>query len=534
MSLMVVVFLWPFLSSGGSLPSDWDYFAQLYEASRKSIVEFHQFPWWNAWHMGGIPLYANPQFGVFSLQTICVVLFGTLTGLKVSVLAYMLAGFWGMRQLLIKLKAGALQATLLSYIWIFSAFPMWHLSVGHFTFVTYLLAPWIFYFLLDIHKRGYNWLWTAIIATIIIQSSFHYTTIQLFVIAALFMGFFTLKELKHKRTPLRTMLFNYSKVVMFVVLVNSHKVYHTLAYLHDYPRIPIDEERTPLGLLYASLTFRGEHAFDTTVFKVPYLWHEYTAYFGIITLVLFIYLLFSRLLKRLRLDLFWVFVLLALLALTLALGPFGPTSPYGLLKQLPGFEQMQVATRWLGWAIFLAMASLAFLPKRKIINVLLILALVDVIHSSAGVINRHQPQYHASKKSGFEQYAYFSLDNDIGKHDMRLFRATQANAGEVYGYEPILGFAGDYNEARYDPATIRCGVNRGCSFIMSGNAIVSYWSPNKIVLTRTAPGQIELNMNPGSEWRVNGKNIFQGMRLLELNERFIINDLSENIIITSR
>lgn len=536
LTAVIALFFSPFLFSNNILPSDWDYFAQIYEAARMSILQFHQFPWWNAWQMGGIPLYANPQFGLFSIEMLLVLLFGTLSGLKFALLLYAIAGFWGMRKLLMRLRTGQWRATVLSYIWIFSAFPIWHFSVGHFTFATYMLAPWLFLFLLDVQKRSHNWLYVVLVATIAIQSSFHYTTIQTFVVASILALAMLVKCYLLSRATFKELLVTYTKMGLLVLLVNAHKVYHGLAYLHDYPRIPITEERTPLGLLYDSLLVRGDRIVDTAgIFHVPYAWHEYTAYFGVITLALFVFLLIHKLLKKFKFDYFWLFAGVALFALALSLGPFMHVSPYALLKELPGFEQMQVATRWLGWAAFFIILSLHALPKKKVITMLLLVSMFDVMHSSFGVINRPTPQYHpVAKQQSFNQYSYFTGDKATENQNMRLFKTTQANLGEVYGYEPILGFGGDYNESKYDAVTLRCGVNRGCPFIKTNNAVLLSWSPNKIVLQRNAPGKIELNMNPGSNWKINGSHTFDGMRIVELNKAFIVMDPSSIITLTTK
>ncbi len=83
----------------------------------------------------------------------------------------------------------------------------------------------------------------------------------------------------------------------------------------------------------------------------------------------------------------------------------------------------------------------------------------------------------------------------------------------------------------YSPQTIRCGINQGCSFVMTHNATYS-WTPNRIVLTRTGPGPIELDMNPGRVWTVNGKGIFKNERILELGKPFLINDSSHVIVVS--
>src|SRR5687768_16141335 len=86
LSMPVVLFCLSFLLTGDRLgPGDADYLIQTQEAMRRSILEFHQFPWWNPWVSGGVPLFANPQFGLISLQTPLTLLFGSIIGYKLAV-----------------------------------------------------------------------------------------------------------------------------------------------------------------------------------------------------------------------------------------------------------------------------------------------------------------------------------------------------------------------------------------------------------------------------------------------------------------
>jgi hypothetical protein len=77
LSLPILLFTLRFsiLDARMGLSGDWAYFLQIYEAARLSILEYHQFPWWNPWNLGGVPLYANPQFGLVSIQMPLVLLF---------------------------------------------------------------------------------------------------------------------------------------------------------------------------------------------------------------------------------------------------------------------------------------------------------------------------------------------------------------------------------------------------------------------------------------------------------------------------
>ncbi len=534
-SLPIALFLNKFLFQiNGNLPGDWDYFAQLYEAARRSILEFHQFPWWNPWVGGGVPLYANPQFGLVSIHMPFILLFGTLAGLHISIFFYFLVGFWGMYTLLKHLGSDRVVGILLSYIWIFSSFPVWHLAGGHLTFGSYFLAPWFFYFLLKIHSDK-GWLWFGLLTAFLINQSVHYITVQLFVIG----GFVALYQIfvrqKGKKTDLRKLVKPYVLSVLVALPLVAHKLYYVLQYIHDYTRIPGVETGTPINVIIAALTFRGVNVIDTVHFyKGGFGWAEYASYFGIITLGLFAFLVIKDLEKPEKLKLKHALLLVAIAAtLVVALGNFASYSPYNILKQLPIFDQMQVASRWLGWFVFGVILFLSRLPRNGVVTGLLSISVVEVFSSSYPVINYDFGNHTPGNAADFRQVAFYNQQQFSNPASLRFLEATESNIGDVYGYEPIIGFGGDINEG-YAGLSKRCAINRDpkCDLVLSDNASISYWSPNKVVLERTGTGNIVVNINPGSYWKINGEARFVHMKVTDLKQMYVIEDPSQTITLT--
>ena len=533
LSFPILLFLFPFAKdSKGILMGDWDYFAQLYEAARRTILEFHQFPWWNPWIGGGVPLYPNPQYGLISFQTPLVLIFGTLVGLRLSIVLYFIVGFWGMWKLLLRTGANKCTATLLSYIWVFSSFPVWHLAGGQLTFGTYFLAPWFFYFLLNIRKtRG--WIWFGLFTAFMLNQSLHYMTVHILVIGVAVVMYQVITARKDNKLSFGNIFKPYLFSIAIALPLAAHKLYFTLQYLHDFPRVPPIELQVPINMITAALTFRGTQVLNPiTFYKGGFGWAEYAAYAGLLTLGLFAYLVISNLQMKKRMDSKLILLLLGMaLTLLLALGDFSIFSPYNIMKQLPVFNQMQVSARWLGWFIFGMIIFLGSLPKKKIITLILIISAVDVFLSSFSVINYNVGQYNPPiiKETEFKQVAFYKNTPTISLSSLRLFHATQSNIGDIYGYEPLVGFGGDVNEG-YAGLSNRCASNRTlCPFVLSNNATVTYWSPGLIKLIRTAPGDIVINENPGAYWKVNGERVFKQMEVTELKENFIIQNPDNRI-----
>ena len=74
---------------------DWKYFQMLWEADRKSLVEYGQLPLWNPWYCGGNAQLANPQTQFFSVASLFSLLFGASVGIKLHILLHYMLGAWG-------------------------------------------------------------------------------------------------------------------------------------------------------------------------------------------------------------------------------------------------------------------------------------------------------------------------------------------------------------------------------------------------------------------------------------------------------
>lgn len=526
---------------------DWDYFAQSYEAARQSILRFHQFPWWNPWMNGGQPLFANPQFGLISIQTPLVLLFGTVAGLHYSMLVYYILGFWGMYRLLQRIGSKSrLITVLLSYIWVFSTFAAWHLGGGQLTFALYLLAPWAFLATLNIHKKR-GWLWFGLVASLLLLSAAHYITIEILIICVFIAVFqiiaqIRLQPIKNLRAFL-PILRPYLLASVIIIALCGFRLYYTFQFIHEYPRLQPLDPAVPFKLFIAALTFR--HPIDPASLQpvvngiAPYGWSEYANYLGLGTLALFCYLAIRRSerLSAIRLA-EWAVLTATGLAVLLTLGAFSSFSPFSLLHNLPVFNQMRVPSRFICWFGFGVILFLVRLPRKPVVHALLVISVIDVFLVGYPILNYNQRDYKpdGNFSSSVQQEEFFQTDPALGQinimniQDFRLLRATQQNVGEIYGYEPVLNI-GEYY---YLPGPLLCGVRQGCNFVRTNNAIVISWTPHKIILKRTATGPIQLNMNPGKVWQVNNRSPFSTYRILELQKPFLITDDAQDITVSYR
>ena len=550
LSLPVVAFFYQYLSTGNNktLVGDFDYYSQLYEALRISILKFHQFPLWNPWMSGGIPLFANPQFGLFSLQSLLTLIFGAVYGLKLAYIVYALLGFWGMycvgRNIL---EASKIRSALVSYVWVFSGFFAGH-NINHFTFTSFFLLPWLLYFIVRRYQK-YSWLWLGIIVSAIILSSIHYA----FLMISLTFGIYFVLSLAKVRFNKSSLRFSWEltrgdlvfalKTGATVLVLAGYRFYITYSFEGNNQRLITafsEGHNSPLLIFKALFLPIG------TLFHLPktlWGWGEYSMYVGIGTglafflcLVVFGYNLVMRKGKKLINNRYLMFGILVIgvFGLILAPGDIGNFSPFHVLHILPGFTQTRVPSRWLIMTVF---ALLVFLmgwqQNKKTINILLALSTVELFLSYGPPRFTGTNQYTlppAKFSNTFTQYDNGHNHLDSAQNTMHsYFYTTSKNVGQIYADDSLINTMSGFTPL----PTSRCAqnINPSCDFVLTHNAVVSFWSPNKIILYRTNDGPIELNMNVETGWRINGIYAFAAIKKLDPTIRFVLPNNTGNYTI---
>lgn len=547
----VIFYCLPLLLTGNLLgPGDADYYIQTQEAARRSILEYHQFPWWNAWIAGGVPLYANPQFGLISIPTIFSLIFGSILGYKIALTFYLVMGFWGFFLLFRKaFKTPLITATLLCYVWVFCSFFASRIA-GHYTFFVIQFLPFILYLLIKHKEIKYSWLWLGIALGMMINAAAHYATIM----SLLAFGLFTLIELfkisiecirsKNISLTVGINLDNLKFLIMsggVTLLIAGQRLYYSVEYFIQYPRdLPVIEQT--IGIPKALLAMFGPVIQYSNPPSIPnWSWMEASAYIGIATgltgLVCLVFFIKQRSMFKIRVGNISpsTIVILGIIFFLLGLGSFiGIISPYNILQRLPVFSGMRVACRWLVWSSLMVIIFIALYDHRqfrKLINCLLLISVVELFIFGSNMMPKPYMIDYAKYKSSstINQQAHFDSQRWGIPYDENLTATTKANIGQVIAGDSLI-------DTRQGPPvgsnTIRCDSDQGnCNFVLSKNAEVTYWSPNIINLKRTGTGPILLNMNPGKYWLVNDRYIFPTMRLAEPDKEFTITDNSENITI---
>lgn len=518
-SLPLLILFFPVIATGHHVAGfDWDYFFTYYEAMRRTIVHFHQFPWWNPWVAGGVPWFGDPQVGLVSLQTPLVLLFGTVWGLKLAALVYFVVGFWGMYLLLRELKTEFWVRLLLSYVWVGSTFVTFHFFAGHYTFLLYLLSPWLFWLALRA-RQGLRWaIGLGAVFGFFISSAPHYMAVQALVILA---GWLVVEWLlaDDKKSLARRLL----AALGLGLILAAPKLYFSYQYISQFASDSGNQAVSSWRVVIHALAGSGQRP---TMPGFGHLeWWEYSSYLGlgaVLAYVIALAWLVAEAVRRRRWSLGLSFALVAVFLIIIGWGPFAHWSPYYLLTRLPVLKNMQVPSRWWGWSLFFMVLAISQLRRwRPLVIGLLTLAIIELaVTQPLYQIFRYRHPSILPSAQPFEQWDSWPAGVPGSSN---MYQALISNYGEIRAYEPIIG------RDAFRP-TARCGINYGCQLVRGPARLLS-WSPNRIVLARTGLGPIELNANPSSYWLVNGRRQFVHAKVTEPDQKFVITDPAAQIIV---
>lgn len=569
--LPILFFLWPMLSSGTStlLAGDFDMQVQMTEAARTSLLYFHEFPWWNPWVSGGVPLYADPQFGLITPQTFLSLPFGAIMGWKLTILLYYSVGFFSMLKLLVYLSrpvsiAQRLSVLFLSYIWIFNSFFALRSIGGHFTFILLTLLPLAIYILIRLGESKRYFVYMTALISYMLNAAVHYSVIQTMIVLSMLAFFLFAFDFwqRKPRISIRTVVTDLHKIASFrrivwlvaaffaSFIIMSPRLALTFQYLHANgpnrsgqlePYIGMTSGLASLALPYQDLANKYSDNFIYGAF-------EASAYIGGLTIVLFIALTLFIMwqVKRHRklpkhVNIIVTFCLFGMTVFIFGLG--GKVFNYS--RDIPILSSMRVSTRYflltalavvIIISIYIRVCSSYHFRHSASVGIMLAILLgissVSVAVPSRAVIRatwHGNPLTISLKPPNKNTYSSHPLSLNMWHHDSRhhhydaLTDATRNNISQNIADNALVNsytFASKQCDERYSP----------CTFVQSNNAVVKRWTPNSIVLQRTARGLITLNLNSSSYYLINGirqKNI----RPSEPLKQLVVTDPSEIISI---
>ena len=337
--VLSVVFCWGFLGDMTLIgPGDWDQHLFYHGAPARIIASFKQFPLWNPYYCGGAPLLANPQSPFLSPFILLPVLFGAVTGLKLSIILHLFLGLVGMQLLSERLNIKGFASVLPGVIFFFSGVFVLHLTEGHSTWLPMAYIPWVFLFYLRSVEISFRNLavTSAFIALMLFEGA-----VLLTLYTVLFLAVYSLINSIEKRSARSLACFVLTLGLFF--LFSAVKLLPMLELMSEFPRVVSDATSMDLEILYSALLgFDQSHSL--VVKGMNYGWWEYSAYVGPIALLLYLASFFKKGHLALKLS--------GLVFLLISLGSFHYLSPWEMLTKFPVFSEQRVSPRYIVFFIF--------------------------------------------------------------------------------------------------------------------------------------------------------------------------------------
>ncbi len=471
--------------------NDWDLNMEMFWVPFHSIRHFHQFPLWDPYKCGGIPLLANPQSTFLTPSFALQLVAGPSLGVHLEVVSHIAIGFAGAYWLAREEKLSPLGAVATAGTFAGSSWYYGHLAVGHCVMMPYAFVPWVIALFGRCAQRlrllpGFL---AGFLMAVILMEGGVYALPQSALILTLLAFVFTLQ--RRTWTPLLALGVVGVSTLGFAAI----KVLPGVAFVGLEPRLVSPLESNHLSALLVELFSRNQ---NPAMVRSGQDWgfYEYGAYVGILYTGFGLFGCVRRPVQALP----WFIISCVLLIL--AAGNFGTYSPWVLIHKLPLFSSLRLPTR--GLILFtLTLAVLTglgvdamYASKERLIRaaaVLLVgLALLDSWLVSASYLRYAVIGQEASLPSS-KEFHQMSSSMLYG----HMFMAAKANTGVLSCYE-VLGRTA--NPRGYDQPGYR-----GEQYLLGdGMVALTSWTPNRLGYDVVAlkPTVLIVNQNYDEGWHL--------------------------------
>jgi hypothetical protein len=492
---------------------DWDFVLDKFEAARRTILIWGQFPWWNPWSRGGFPLAAEPQIGAISMATPLVLALGTTIGLRLSAIICLLIAVEGTYTLAFSWFREPWAAAATALVYGLNGAVIIDTAAGYVLAMSYCSLPWLAYFAYRIGWRFSSGVWLGLWLAFAVLNGVQYMSLY----ALPFIALIWLRALRVQPPERRvSLLKNTMAAIGVFFLMSGWRLATVLTVLADDKRERVTYwDETPFSMLRYLLSRPApgwNHGITSAMGAV---FIELTCYVGPVVLLLVLVSLASG----------WRWWhTLALVCFGLAIGSTKWYQPSYWLADWPVFGSAHVVTRWrflamlgLGLAAGSVLARCRASPRRPLF-VLAVLVVV-VIGVDFVVLGHQQLPLAFSVRPSAGLLPGPPVPDIVNVRDGVGYPCTMRGYGVIRGYEPMLSYdrsAPTLRLARDDPRY------RGEAWTENGTALPVFWSPNRLAF-QVRPGEaVHLNQNPGSWWWANGRPAFPGLRCAELTVPFVV------------
>ncbi len=492
--------------------ADWDFVLDKFEALRRTILIWGQFPWWNPWCRGGFPLAAEPQIGAVSIATPLVLALGTSIGLRIAAILCLMIAVEGAYRLALLWLREPWAAAAAALVYGLNGAIIVDTAQGYVTAMSYYSVPWLAYHAFRIGGRFLDGLALGFWLAFAVLNGIHYLSLYggLLMVAIGIRALRVLPPRERARAVIHTM----AAIGVFLALSGWR-----LATV--YP-VLLDDRREPMTLWNESLGSALSHLLERPVPD----WHttlagwNFAVYAGLVSYVgpLIVVLAIASLYWGWR----WWHTL-TLVAGWLAIGSIRWYHASYWLSYWPLFSSAHVVTRWRYLALLgigLAAGSVLARWRRSDNRRTRVFAAFLTLMIAVDFISLAYQQFPVafSIRPDPEFFPGPPVASIVNVRDGLGYPCALRGYGVIRGYEPMLSY-------RRDAATLRKSREdpdyRGEAWTTDGPVEPAHWSPNRLVF-QVAPGQeVFVNQNPGSWWWANGKPAFAGRRCAELMVPFV-------------
>jgi hypothetical protein len=516
--MLLILLCWsPFIMHPDSAIKigDWEMFMAFYEAVRKNIVDYGQFPFWNPWHFGGTPLFARPQIAVFSLETMCSIIFGTVYGLRIAIVLYVLLGAVGMWLLLGQYVKNSSSRYFGSVLFGLQGAVALHMMAGHPVMISIVFLPWLLFFLNRLSKDRTNAILFGFISAMLVNHSLHYVSLTIAVCLLLFCIGKLVLDWSNK------LIMNFVWAGLAFLTFGSYRLIVTLDLLREFPRIIGMRADVPLHTYLLGLTYPGQSlsTFPDPL-KLYWGWFEIGCYVGVVALTMFI-ISFIKNIKWWH----WGFLITSLLTVNSSC----KFLPGYWIRELPGFSSFFCITRWRFLAVFFLVvgACVGFdwmlsnsskRGQRIRLYCLLVISTLGLIYNQ--YFNWRGIEWIAEKQMLDTVKCSSDTILTVQNRTYNRYGSVKKGIGRLFAYEPLMGYVLDYKNKRLAAPNSNY---YGEFFQLKGTLTGLYWSPNFIELIANGNAGILVNQNPGNYWRdSNNKKIFPNLKSFDTDKHFIL------------
>jgi len=516
LQLITLSFAYPFFARPGmSAGCDWDLHLAWFAALRLCIVGYGQFPWWDPWCCGGFPLAFEPQVGLVSLDTLFVLPFGTLAGLKLAAIASMMLATEGARRLARHLFADPWAVALVAAVYGWNGSIIIFTVSGHALTICYPFLPWMLLYALRINGGPRPALLLGAASAFSVLAVIQYPTAYGSILAAAVLLWGGLARPAAGRA--RYLALVGVAAGTFLALAGWRLVLTGLV-LRDFPRhSSIWIDNSLYNLAHALI---DRHLLPPRVYPyLPGFDSEMADYIGVIPVA-------AAALSLLRGWRWWHS--LAAVCFAMAIGSVSIYHPSYWVSTWPGFSTMHSVGRWripglIGIALAAGSQVQAWRDGPGLMRAVAAALVVGVIADLALYAHQNLPSAFCIPPAEREAPAppvpaIVNLQAWSSSQDTRNFEAVRRGYGVVQGYAPLLG----YDRGR-PTARLWRGHPRYIAESTSGGRPVEpeSWSPNLIRFRLRPHQEVVLNQNPGSYWRANGVPAFGRWKCAELLRPFV-------------